>query len=1614
MDNVIRGYELKGLLGEGGFGAVYRAYQPAIKRDVALKIILPEFANHPEFIRRFEAEAQIVARLEHLHIVPLYDFWRDPDGAYLVMRLLKGGSLRKLISKGPLSLPETVRILDQVAAALATAHRNGVIHRDIKPDNILLDEEENAYLTDFGIAKNLLDDSADDDEDELTGSPHYISPEQAQQEPVSPQSDIYSLGIVVFEMLTGTAPFAGNTTMMEVILKQINEPLPPLPSVNPDVPSAIDAIIQRATDKDPAIRYPDVLSFALAFREAVPGLAPVPTKRAQADDTLEIEIDGVETIKLKSLIEPSIDNPYKGLRPFEEADAGDFYGRSSLVGRLLDHVKDHRFMAVIGPSGSGKSSVVKAGLLPTLRKETKWFICEMVPGVNPFQELESALLSVASGRHPNLLQKLQLNENGLFESVGRILPHDESQLLLVIDQFEEVFTQTEDEATRASFLNCLLVATTNLDSRLRVVITMRADFFDRPLQYPGFGELIRTRSEVVLPLSREEMQEAIIAPATRAGLSVESALVSAIITEVSEQPGALPLLQYALTEVFERRKGKTLTFTAYQESGGVLGALARRAEDLYIQLGSDEQELVRQIFLRLVTLGEGTEDTRRRVLQANLLSIGDEKANSVLDLYSRYRLLTFDNDPVTRDPTVEVAHEALIRQWQRLRDWLDDNRDDVRVQQRLALATQEWLRSGRDTSFLASGTRLQQFQTLLEAGNLTLSDEEKSYTHASIAERDRLIAEEEARRAREAALERRARRILSALVGVFVVAAIIALVLAVLALTARSEAVEARDAAERNEATAIAESYLRATAEYQAVDQRNLALTDASRLLSIIALEQLKQDPVASLLLALRALPSDDNPRPYTPQAEFALTQAIQASLERTYINPFGSTSIGVVAYNNHQLAITGQGLLVVDPTFDTRIELEGHSGTVLNAEWLSDGDLMSYDNQQVIIWHGQSSQYTLNSDEPLTCAASNGTLVALCSGTTVRVWHPSANSTTQLRPFETHVQGAAWSPNGQWVAAWNETTLLVWNPATEETLTLQPADSGHSITGVVWSPTSSGLALIVSDFSARYWNLIDDPIRLEGHTKTIDGILFVDGQRLITWGDDGLARVWSIDGDTIATMGDAISEINGMALAPNGTVVLLWQNNGSAALWDSESGNRLTQLQGQDANILNAAWLNDDTFATTDVSFAIRIWNASDGSLATSLYGHTNRVKGLIWQNERYLLSFSQDGSVRQWEVFSENGLPLGSGLLYDYGGPRGFLDYARWLDATTIITAGQDGIPRRWDLATGEVQELPNPERLRWRVVWSPDGSKVLTYVDNGAGQVWDFATHTELFTIPEPLKANSAFWIGAGLFVSYDNGDIVWHDATTGQVLGTLKGHTKQLNDLTYHLERRVLATAGADNTIRLWSLPATPQGQDLTPRVTIDTEQRQPLHLTWNTDGNQLLSGGFNGDVSIWNAQDGQRLLFLTGNREFPVRDKVRYSPDERYIAAAIEDEIFVWDTIGNLVFRVNEIGGTQGVAWTTQNNRLRLLTWGHSGLIRLWDMPEGVEVLRHQDSNVVLAAAFNSEGTQILSVGRNGRLRVWQAWPDLETLIAQTQTCCLTRQLSPAQRNRFNIIQARNE
>ncbi len=868
IGNQIKGYELKERIGSGGFGAVYRAYQTTVGREVAMKIILPGFANQPDFIRRFESEAHLIARLEHMNIVPLYDYWRDPDGAYLVMRWLRGGSLHDLIhQQGALSIEETVQILEQMAQALHIAHRNQVIHRDIKPGNILLDEDGNAYLADFGIAKDhaLIDKHTSPDA--IIGSPDYLAPEQARSEAVTPKTDIYSLGVVIYEMLAGEHPFP-NLNAIERLYKHLNEPLPTLNMLENSISTDVNEVIQKATAKDPQQRFKDAIALAQALREAAGldrpstsvSLVELLTPREQ--EVLKLLIEGksnreiaealvveVATVKwynkniyrklnvrsrvqaivkareldlivartdthlssLSHLPEPV--NPYKGLLAFQAADAQEFFGREKLIHKLLKRLQENvaykRFLAIVGPSGSGKSSVVKAGLTPALWRgdlpgSDNWYIIDFLPGRHPLDELEIALTRVSSQETRQLNEHLRRDERGLVRVANLVLPDDGSELLIIIDQFEEVFTLVDAEAERQQLLSLLQYAVTEERSRVRVVVTLRADYYDRPLEYPDFGKLMQDRVETVLPLSAEELEQAVYQPAKQVGMIFEDGLVSRIVSDVHYQPGALPLLQYALTELFERRNGRNLTLETYQEIGGTGGALAKRADEIYLEENEAGRELVKQLFLRLVTLGEGAEDTRRRVERSELLAItpDTERMDEIIDFYAGSRLLSLDYDPSTRRPTVEVAHEAILREWDRLRQWLNDTRDDIRQERIIAQASEAWHNNDRDRSYLLTGTRLEQVATWCEQTELALTPLESEFIQASVEEAKKLEIAETERQAREVAQEQRSRTLLRTLVAVFAIATILSGGFGLFALNQRNEAIVARD----NEADARSEA----------------------------------------------------------------------------------------------------------------------------------------------------------------------------------------------------------------------------------------------------------------------------------------------------------------------------------------------------------------------------------------------------------------------------------------------------------------------------------------------------------------------------------------------------------------------------------------------------------------------------------------------------------------------------------------------------------------------------------------------------------------------------------------------------------------------------------------
>lgn len=1522
----VRGYELRDVIGDGGFGAVYRAYQPVVNREVAIKVILPEYANNPEFILRFEREAHFVARLEHPHIVPIYDYWRDPDGAYLVMRYLKGGSLSAALSKnGAWGLVAASRLIDQIAGALTIAHQQNVVHQDLKPGNILFDEPGNAYLVDFGIAREVF--TLTPDINARYGSPGFASPEQMLGEFVTPRADIYSFGLVIYAMLTGEPAF-DDTSATNMLRKSITETIPPLMEKRPDLPPELDMIIRRATSKDPNARYPDVFALADDFRRVI-GLQPVvethppPKKQFPENSTINLQLrrdePGTKQLNVKP---PEIDqatgvlpvipavrppnefdqatgvlpvipavrppndfdqatgvlpnlprpiqtrNPFKGLRAFDEADAQDFFGRTNLILQLIETLQeDTRFLAVVGPSGSGKSSVVSAGMIPAIRhgalpNSERWLVSKMVPGAHPLKELEQTLLRVAFEKPETSIEAmLRADDTGLQHVIQDIIPNN-TQLLIFIDQFEETFTLTEEDAERAAFLNNLTHALTVPGSPLRVIIALRADFYDRPLLFPGFSELIRKNTEVVIPLTPDDIEQIIKRPASSAGLIPDPDLVTAMVADLREQAGALPLLQFALTELYERRENEHLTLKAYREIGGVSGALVRRANDIYAQLDERQQTFARQIFLRLVALGEGTNDTRRRAALSDLLSISDqpEDIRALLDMFGKYRLLTFDHDPDTRAPTVEIAHESLIRQWEQLREWLENNRTDLRLQQLLAVASNEWARGNEDTSFLASGARLTQFETLMNSQNVALSGRERDYIRASIA------------------LRQRAANRLRLFIATLILITLIALGSALFAIDRQQRAEIERD---------------RADLQAEISRSRELAMS------AITGRNRLDRN----LLTSLQALHSFD-----TLEGRRSLLTGLLSNPRLISFLPDQNNPLYAVALNPDATVIATAGdnhnILLWDANTRQLIrQLRGqHTAPVRDLEFSPDGTRLASaaHDGRVVIWDWDQGSIIEGYE------GENG---------------------------EPEVWAIAYSPDGNMLAtAGGDGWLTVWD-LTRDTIeqvgkAWELAGHDETIYTLDFSPDGKTLASGGADNTIRLWDMTaldeeQEPVVLTGHENWVQTLQFSpNGSLLASSGPENKVYFWDMQSKTV--LGNFRTNhtnwVKRLAFSPSGALLATASLDNSIRVWDLATGQQIgTPFTGHTDAIWDVAFLPDNQrmVSVSSDSSAI-LWNLQPRQpLAQRLTGHTQPVWSLAYSGEILASSSGSTGRGGDFNIHLWNNDGTERGVL------EGHIALVKSVAVheNLLASGSADRTVRLWNVETGEQLEmLRGHQGAVTGIVFHADGSLIASSDDEGTVILWSDGWKKTAEWSQETGVTNLAL-SGNVLAASLVDGRITLWDVATQESLGELTGsHTDLIEALAFSPDGKIMASGSRDNTIVLWDMTTLqPIGQPL------------KFHTNWvsglsfSPDGKLLASASRDNTLQLWDVAERQPLgLPLVGHTNWV--NAVQFSPDGKRLASAgWDNSVILWDV---------SLEGWSALACQIANRNLTHEEWGDSAGVPL--------------------------------------------------------------------------------
>ena len=866
--------------------------------------------------------------------------------------------------------------------------------------------------------------------------------------------------------------------------------------------------------------------------------------------------------------------PFKGLTAFDAVDAEYYFGRERLIAELVARLVGTRLLGIIGPSGSGKSSALRAGLLPALA-------AGVVPGSESWKRIV-----VRPGEHP-----------------PRDLDPGARRFVVAVDQFEETFTTCTDESERAAFIEHLVDIAENSGGRGIVLLALRADQYGRCSEYPELSRLLTPSHVLVQPMDEEELRQAIECPARRAGLTVEPELTRALVDDVEGEPGGLPLLSTALLELWQHRSGRDLTLSAYRRTGGVHGAVGRLAEDAYNTLEEEQQPVAHDVLMRLV--GETNDGLveRRRVSQADLHV--DERSDiaAVVETLTERRLIT------TADGAIELAHEALLREWPRLCRWIEDDRERMRVERKLRAAASDWEASGRDDEDLYGRARLAPADEMAKRGMLELDVSERAFLSAS---RAKVLRRRQARR-----------RQLTYLIGLLTFALVAITVFAI-------DAVNQRQDADR---------------------QRNLAV---SRELALESGNVLDSDPELGLRLALWALETEE-----TDQAAFALREAVLAYHERSEL-PADDTDANAAAYNADGTRVVTGGtdgvIRVWDPATEHRTaELPADHGPVLSARFAPTGDQVGagFEDGTLVLTDGslRASRELLPKTEEWEVSdvafSSDGTRIAAgLSDGTVRVFDTSGDPDgVILTGFEDDVGvlGVALDADGSHVvAAGDDRRVLLWD-AVEGAQAHELHDGVEAENAVAFSPDGRVIAGVGDDRRVRLWDArTHKPLRdFDGVSRELQAVAFSrDGRRIGAGGRDGVIRVWDArggqpvvelrgqggriydlgfgpDADDVVSAGDdgtaktwdagsalawsVPGEPSGIDFAPDGSVVASSGDDGVARVYDAKSGamrRRVTGTEGYTAASFSPG--SDELVVGWDEDSRIRVWPWRGGAAST------------------------------------------------------------------------------------------------------------------------------------------------------------------------------------------------------------------------------------------------------------------------------------------------------------------------------------------------------------------------------------------------------------------------------
>jgi WD40 repeat protein len=1102
--------------------------------------------------------------------------------------------------------------------------------------------------------------------------------------------------------------------------------------------------------------------------------------------------------------------PYPGLAYFGPQDAARFYGRQQAVQALVKAVEKRGFTAVVGASGAGKSSAVLAGLAPRLDALGSWrstyFRIGTEPDKNPFSALARALEPLTRDR--DLIKKLKevrklaegLSDRSI--TLTNIVATCRSanpgkRILLIADQFEEVFTLVSDEGLRNSFIDTLIAAfpdpAQGVMPDVVLALTLRADFYNAALGYRPLADRLQDHVENLGPMTRDELREAILEPAKAVGVHFERGLAETILDYVGKRPGSLPLLQFALREMWGRMKTPLMTRDDYEAIDGVEGALAKHAQAIFnrsTDYGNDETTaaLFRRLFTRLVTLGEGVEDTSRIVSREEL---GPEAWALAQRLANEdNRLVVTAAVPPARE-NAEVVHEALIRYWPILVEWISRDRAFQLWVRQLGPRVKEWRANPIDEGTLLSGGPLALAVDWYRRRGDELSDDERAYIDASARLRE---LQEREKSEKELELRHQNASFLGALANVELLRGNIgsALRLAVKATRADLE-LPINSLSNSTAAAGLVASVWRARWRVSFGGHENHLTSaayspDGSRVVTASWDNTARiWDPVtATEIVAFRGHYTTVNSAVFCPKG----SRVVTASNDNT-ARIWDATSAKEIAI------LRGHNKYVNTAAFSpdaSRVVTASHDRTA--RIW----DVATA--EQIAVLHGH--------EDHVTCAAfspDGSRIVTAAKDSTVRIWDAATyREITILRQSEKYLTSAAFSPDGTMIvaASWDRTARIWDVEKAVEVAVLR----GHEnyLTSATFSPDGSMIVTAAMDATARIWAVKDaaEILVLRGHEDQLASATFSpDGSRIVTASRDKTSRIWDIPNvDESTVLHGHKSSVTCAAFSPDGSRVVTAARDHTARIWDVASVKEIAILQGHQDCLTSAAFNPDGSrVVTSSWDQTARIWEVATVREIAVLRGHEGWVISATFSPDGFrIVTASADETARIWDVVT------GSEVAVLRGHTASVTSAAYSRDGSRIVTASWDRTARIWDAATGrEIAVLRGHNQFVNTAAFSFDGSRIVTASNDKTARIWDPAIAEEIAVLPgHDRELTSAMFSpdGSRIVTASEDASVRIWDTATALEIAVLRGHKDRVFSVAFSPDGLRLVTASNDDTARIW--------------------------------------------------------------------------------------------------------------------------------------------------------------------------------------------------------------------